>query len=152
MEGSGGEYSAEISKSSKSAKLGDEHRGWLNNGVGMDLIFSNSFRWVDVGFVGGGGFMGRMIVGIVKGFVGSFCVGAGIDTAVSLHASGSLSNPLSLLVMVLNAPLAVVPLLSEPKLFKLRPSLDERPGVGEVGGESQLMSRSGAVTEEVKGS
>lgn len=81
-----------------------------------------------------------------------FCVGAGIDTAVSLHASGSLSNPLSLLVMVLNAPLAVVPLLSEPKLFKLRPSLDERPGVGEVGGESQLMSRSGAVTEEVKGS
>lgn len=71
MEGSGGEYSAEISKSSKSAKLGDEHRGWLNNGVGMDLIFSNSLRWVDVGFVGGGGFMGRMIVGIVKGFVGS---------------------------------------------------------------------------------
>lgn len=73
-------------------------------------------------------------------------------TADSLHASGSLSNPLSLRVMVLNAPFAVVPLLSEPKLLRLKPSLDERPGVGEVGGESQLISRSGAVTDEVNGS
>ena len=72
--------------------------------------------------------------------------------ADSLHASGSLSNPLSLRVMVLKAPFAVVPLLSEPKLLRLRPSpLDERPGVGEVGGESQLISKSGAVTDEVNG-
>ncbi len=81
-----------------------------------------------------------------------FLAGAATVTADSLHASGSLSNPLSLRVMVLNAPFAVVPLLSEPKLLRLKPSLDERPGVGEVGGESQLISRSGAVTDEVNGS
>lgn len=73
--------------------------------------------------------------------------GAAVVTAVSLHASGSLSKPLSLRVIVLNAP--CVPLLSDPKLLRLRPSLDDRPGVGDVGGESQLIRRSGAVTDEV---
>lgn len=80
-----------------------------------------------------------------------FLTGAATETAVSLHASGSLSNPLSLRVMVLNAPW-VVPLLSDPKLLRLRQSLDDRPGVGDVGGESQLIRRSGAVTDEVNGS
>ena len=85
-------------------------------------------------------------------FLPFLLTGAATETADSLHASGSLSNPLSLRVMVLKAPFAVVPLLSEPKLLRLRPSpLDERPGVGEVGGESQLISRSGAVTDEVNG-
>lgn len=70
----------------------------------------------------------------------------------SLQRSGSLSKPLSLRVIALNVPVAVVPLLSEPKLLKLNASLDHLPGVGEVGGESQLMSRSGAVAEEVSGS
>lgn len=79
-----------------------------------------------------------------------FLTGAARVTAVSLQASGSLSNPLSLRVMVLNAPW--VPLLSDPKLLRLRQSLDDRPGVGEVGGESQLIRRSGAVTDEVNGS
>ena len=80
-----------------------------------------------------------------------FLTGAATETAVSLHASGSLSNPLSLRVIVLNAPW-VVPLLSDPKLLRLRQSLDDRPGVGDVGGESQLIRRSGAVTDEVNGS
>ena len=79
-----------------------------------------------------------------------FLTGAATETAVSLHASGSLSNPLSLRVIVLNAPW--VPLLSDPKLLRLRQSLDDRPGVGDVGGESQLIRRSGAVTDEVNGS
>lgn len=73
-------------------------------------------------------------------------------TTTSFHPSGSLSKPLSLRVMVLKAPLAVVPLLSEPKLLRLKPSLDERPGVGEFGGDSQLINKSGAVTDEVNGS
>ncbi len=64
-----------------------------------------------------------------------------------VQASVSLSKPLSLRWP--NPPpmplLVAVPLLSEPKLFRLSPSLDDLPGVGEAGGESQLMSRSGVV-------
>ena len=59
----------------------------------------------------------------------------------SLQRSVSLSKPLSHLVKML-LPFAVTLLLSLPKLFKLSPSLEDLPGVGDVGGESQFISKS----------
>ena len=55
--------------------------------------------------------------------------------------SFSLSKPLSHLGTMLR-PVVVVLLLSLPKLWRLRPSLDDLVMDGEVGGESQLINRS----------
>lgn len=57
------------SKSSKSAKYGEDDRG-VGATAGMEVIFSKTFRWVDDFTAGGGGLdrFGRIIVGMVNGF------------------------------------------------------------------------------------
>jgi len=89
---------------------------------------------------------GRMMVGMTNDFDASVPVVFVVGTMLVVNSlqhpkSFSLSKPLSHLGTMLR-PVVVLLLLSLPKLWRLRPSLDDLVMDGEVGGESQLINRS----------